>query len=115
LPIFFNTEKAPATWCDYFQKADLARQYQNWEEIAQLGDAAFGSGKTPNHPSERIPFIEGYAHVGAWEKAEKITLEAPNRNSMFCAAWARIQAETAPSAERKQTLSRIKNQLNCDF
>ena len=115
LPTFFADSNVSKTWCAYFQQADLARQRGDWETIAQLGDEAFGAGKTPNHPSERIPFIEGYAHLGVWEKALKITQEAPKREGMFCAVWARIQADTPASTERDAALQKIDERFDCDW
>ena len=38
--------KEPAHgWCYYFEKADLARQQQDWQQVAALGDQAFQSKK----------------------------------------------------------------------
>ena len=115
VPDFWQKNTTQENWCDYFQRADLARQHEDWTTAAALGDAAFGAGKTPNHPSERIPFIEGYAHTGDWEKAIKITLEEKSRNTMLCAVWARIQNETPESAAKKAALHAITENLTCDF
>ena len=38
-PMLFGPEP-PHTWCYYFQKADLARQRGDWDEVARLGDEA---------------------------------------------------------------------------
>ncbi|MFV2045477.1 MAG: hypothetical protein ACC700_19875, partial [Anaerolineales bacterium] len=38
----------PYQWCYYFQKADLARQQGDWEQIARLGDIAFALEDRPN-------------------------------------------------------------------
>ena len=65
-------------WCYYFEKAELARQQGNWQEIARIGDQALAVGKRfyRNNVAELVPFIEGYARVGQWEKAKKYSLEA---------------------------------------
>ena len=114
LPAFF-AEQNLNVWCDYFQKADLARQQGDWETVAELGDLAFGAGKSPNHPSERIPFIEGYARSDEWEKAVKLTLDSSRQGGIFCEAWTRIKANTEPSQQRDDALDTIKNALECVF
>lgn len=115
LPAVLSHNQQPHNWCYYFEKADLARQHQNWEQIAQLGDIAFTLSDSPKQISERVPFIEGYAHVGQWERAEEITLEAFKISPVLCQVWERIEADTLPSTERKVTLDRIRHQLDCDF
>ena len=32
-------------WCYYFEKAELARQQADWQQVAMLGDQALGDGK----------------------------------------------------------------------
>jgi len=104
-------------WCFYFEKADLARQRGDWEEVARLGDIAFTLEDSPNHASERIPFVEGYAHVGEWEKAVALSEEALRINQfmgpMLCETWERIAADTPPSPERDAILENINARLGC--
>jgi hypothetical protein len=52
------------TWCYYFQRAELARQAQEWERLARLGDEVQELGYRPKDSVEWLPFIEGYANVG---------------------------------------------------
>ncbi len=84
-------------WCYYFQKADLARQFKQWEEVASLGDAAFAEGLNPADPSERFVFIEGYAHVGEWNRAVELSKLSFNESELMsaplCRLWERIAAE----------------------
>ena len=86
-------------WCIQFQRADLARQRGDWAQVAAIGDAALHGSDEPNHGSEYIPFIEGYARVGRWSEAlewSRVALERnPEVDEMICRAWARI-AEAAP-------------------
>ena len=71
----YNPEPAHG-WCYYFEKADLARQQGDWQQVAALADQAFGLGDYPNDPTERLPFIEGYAHVERWEQAMELTRQS---------------------------------------
>jgi hypothetical protein len=85
------------SWCYYFEKADLARQMGDWEEVARLGDLGFALEDSPNSPTERTPFIEGYARLGRNERALELTAEAleinPRMQRMLCALWTRIAGE----------------------
>ncbi len=55
-------------WCYYFETADLARQQQDWQTIAAIGDetlSKFNAGEA----SEYILFVEAYATLGRWQDA----------------------------------------------
>ena len=91
-------------WCYYFQKADLARQMGDWEEVVKLGNKAFKLDDFPNNPVERFVFIEGYAHVGEWDRAleySKVSYKVSKDyvGPLLCTLWYRIEAETAESPE----------------
>ena len=60
------------TWCYYFEKADLSRQFGDYEEITRLGDAAINSNQFPRIPSEWLPFLEGYVWEANWERSKWI-------------------------------------------
>ena len=118
LPPMMAQLSQPETWCHYFQRADLARQRGDWEQVARLGDAAFALDDSPNHASERIPFIEAYAHTGRWDRAEALSDEALEINKfmapMLCDAWERIETSTPATSERDRRLKRIYQELACD-
>jgi len=60
-------------WCYYFQKADLARQAGDWEEIAQLGNEAQKMGLHPNDQIEWIPFLQAYAFLGNQKEVKDLS------------------------------------------
>lgn len=105
-------------WCYYFEKADLARQQGDWEAVAALGEIAFDIDDYPNDPSERIPFIEGYAHVDDWEQAIELTRISHNVTPLmkpgFCRLWQRIAADTPSSSEKETALQVVNNELGCE-
>ena len=57
IPEIFGAEP-PHTWCYYFEKADLARQLQDWQSVLQLEKQAREHGFTPKFGPEYVPFIE---------------------------------------------------------
>jgi hypothetical protein len=108
-------------WCYYFEKAELARQFGDWEKVVELGDIAFQLDDHPNDPVERFVFIEGYAHLGDWERAFKLSQESYRVSKnivgpMLCWLWQRIEFETMDdlSEARAETLSEIRNILACN-
>ncbi|MDO8687672.1 MAG: hypothetical protein Q7K41_03690 [Dehalococcoidales bacterium] len=64
--------KEPARgWCYYFEKADLARQVEDWPRIAQLGNETLRLGLRPTDVTEYLPFVEGYANAGQFNEAKQ--------------------------------------------
>lgn len=104
-------------WCYYFEKADLARQFGNWDEVVRLADTAFTLGDYPNDPAERMPFIEGYAHAGRWQDAFDQTMIAaevsPLTHLGLCGLWQRIDRQTPPSDEHNSTMAAVFEKLQC--
>jgi hypothetical protein len=88
-------------WCYYFEKADLARQMQDWNAIIQLKAEADRQGFAPDLAGEYLPFIEAFTHTGQWEEAyqlselaNEINLEAvatgditTDVNAFLCNTW----------------------------
>jgi hypothetical protein len=56
-------------WCYYYQKASLARQQGNWDEVVSLYGEAVSLNLEPNDKSEIVPFIEGFVNAGRSEEA----------------------------------------------
>jgi hypothetical protein len=66
---------------------------------------------------ERIPFIEGYAHVGNWDKAVGLTHASLNVTPMMepilCRLWERISTAMPASSEKDETLQKLFDEMNC--
>ena len=107
----------PHAWCYYYEIADLARQQKDWQKVADFGDIAFELGDYPNDPSERIPFIEAYAHVGRWQRALELSRESqqitPLMEPVLCNLWHRILIETPASDEKDKTIEEVTEVLGC--
>lgn len=61
--IVFGPEP-PHNWCYFYEKADLARQRGNWDEVISLATEAFDKGLAPGDAIEWMPFLQAYASVG---------------------------------------------------
>jgi hypothetical protein len=115
-PAFFGSPPQPA-WCYYFEKADLARQFGDWETALRLWQQAQEAGLAPGNPVEALPFIEAYAYTGQWAQAEALTDQAsqltPRLPKVLCAAWKQIEAASPPSAEGEAVIQGVYQRLKC--
>ncbi len=59
-------------WCYYYQKASLARQLGDWEQIGELYDEILVKELKPGDQSEWIPFFEGLVNLGREDEARKM-------------------------------------------
>jgi hypothetical protein len=59
-------------WCYYYQKIDLARQLEDWDEAARLAGEAERLGFLAADRSEWLPVIETYVNAGNMEKASEL-------------------------------------------
>jgi hypothetical protein len=117
LPAAYGPEPSHG-WCYYFQKADLARQLGDWEQVVGIAQTAFALDDYPNDPTERFVYIEGYAHVGDWTNAVNYSVQSHRVSPvyvdpMLCRLWARIEAETLESAEKTAALQEIQTKFSC--
>lgn len=117
MPEIYGPEPAHG-WCYYFQKADLARQNEDWDSVTRLGDVAFSLDDYPNDPVERFVFIEGYAHAGNWEKAVEYSVTSYKVSKdyvgpILCKLWERIERETESTPEQVSALAEIRTKLEC--
>jgi len=94
------------TWCYFYQKADLARQLGDWEQVLALWNEAQVNGFRPDNGFEYVLFIEANAYLGKWEEAFILTKNANKATKgmyfILCPTWKRLMQET-PSAEIKTT------------
>ncbi len=105
-------------WCYYFQRAELARQREDWEQVLKLGEKAFDSGDHPNDPTENFVFIEAYAHTNDWENAYQLSTRAKRispsyMTPLLCPLWKRIDVETPSSPLKKETVIKVMDDLSC--
>jgi hypothetical protein len=82
-PLYLFANDSENTWCYYFEKADLARQFGDFSQIAQLGDTALKYGLSPRSAAEWLPFLEGYSWMGQWEKVDYILNEIATAKGNF--------------------------------
>ena len=76
-PSFLFGPEPSHGWCYYYEKATLARQRGEWNEVLGVGEQAFSQGLKPQDPIEWMPFLQAYAFGGDIERlgelAPKVT------------------------------------------
>ncbi|MGB8982439.1 MAG: hypothetical protein WCC12_11230 [Anaerolineales bacterium] len=69
--VVFGPEPAHE-WCYYYEKASLARQHDDWDEVLALGNQALKEGYAAGDDIEWIPFLQAYARAGNVESLREI-------------------------------------------
>jgi hypothetical protein len=105
------------TWCYYFEKADLARQYSQWDEVVRLWKESQSVGELADNGFEYIPFIEGFGHLEDWEQVKLLTKSAKKITAglepSLCTALDRLTATAPASQQRDETIKNLKDDLKC--
>lgn len=109
----FGPEPA-RTWCYFFEKADLARQLEDWDRVLVIYQQAQQEGFAPKYGAEYIPIIEAYAQTGDWQKAYDLTIAAEKlsarQKKMLCSNWTRLGE--IPSADMN-IVNQVDQLLSC--
>jgi hypothetical protein len=107
------------TWCYFFQKAELARQFSNWQQVLTLKDEADHAGLTPGDVTEWSPFIDANLHLKNWAVAEELTLAAfevdPAGSFPLCHLWDQAQGRQSQSGTLIPTIEIINQTLGCEI
>jgi len=115
---FFGPPPEP-DWCYYFEKAELARQYQDWAAIAELGKSAFKLDKNfvRKNAHELLPFIDGYLHLGEWQRAYDLSLQAyqawANMNTSLCSLWESASQQTLFDETGQKIYQKVQESIGC--
>jgi len=107
---YFGTENTNH-WCYYFEKADLARQNQDWEEVIYLYESAQDQGLSPYKITEFEPLVEAYIRTSDVEAASQLVdylhVIYPNSNEYFCNFFLRLQKLANLKTEEQLTLNKF--------
>jgi len=86
------------SWCYYFEKADLARQYEKWDEVITIIYKAYSLGLEPKSGIERMPELEAYFYTENWDSFIEVSrsiLSDDNKFDQFlCLQWNRLEGDS---------------------
>jgi len=105
------------TWCYYYEKAELARQREDWSHAASLGDEARAQGLQPGDALEWLPFIEAYLRTGDLGSARELSLLAYQDDSRprkgLCYTWNRLQEDLGEDPEITSLAAELQEKFQC--
>lgn len=113
VPVYGFGAELRREWCFYYQRADLARQQGDWEEVARLGAEAQQRNLTPNDLVEWMPFLQAYAFLGNQKQVKVISTrinEEPFYRQLACRNLSAMPEQGFPLALDMQ---RYVNELFC--
>ena len=105
-------------WCYYFEKAELARQMDDWNTIADLGIQALDQKKLmAQEPTELYIFIEAFARSGDWENSMRLIREAYRQSSTLqsdlCNTITRFEKKYSPDNNAAPEIDKTRERLHC--
>jgi hypothetical protein len=110
-------QSPPHTWCYFYQKADLARQFKQWDQVLRIWDESASHRAELRYGPEYLPFIEAFAARGDWEKAVDLSITANattvEMQYFLCANWVRIIAETPVSEAQTAGWEKVNEAFGC--
>ena len=68
----FGNQESKLSWCYIYEKASLARQFGNWQEIIRLHDVARQDDLRPYDHLEWFPFLQAYAYTGKYGEVDQL-------------------------------------------
>ncbi|MCE1254687.1 MAG: hypothetical protein LWX83_14190 [Anaerolineae bacterium] len=106
------------TWCYYFEKADLARQQQKWDEVIKWTEDGLQKGFSPKNTSELLPVIEAYAMTANWDQASQSAINAyqkmPSLHDRLCDTLNRSAKASPLTTEAQSHLDEALHQIRCN-
>ena len=103
-------------WCYFFEKADFARQNQDWKSVIYFYKSAQDLDLNPYKIDEYVPFLEAFIRTGDIEAAlhliDKMNAKFPNTNEYLCDLFYRLQNRSNLNADEQATLRSLQS-LQC--
>ena len=92
-------------WCYFYQKADLAAQIGDWQEIDRLWQESQNNLLKPRDAYEFVPFIQGYIELKEFSVALDLTKQATQLSkgmkSILCDQWKQAAAMSSTKESEK--------------
>jgi hypothetical protein len=104
------------TWCYYFERAELAHQYGDGQEVVRLMEEAKAQGFAPTDMREYLPLLEAYLQTGDSESARTLSLQmarlSNNIDDQVCTTWLEA-AETNTGPEFNSAFDDVRKKSGC--
>ena len=114
-PIFL--EEQNDNFCYVYQKASLAAENGNWDEVLDLMESKYWEMPKINHASEHIPFIQAFAYKNRYDDAFALSQEIidvdEDYQPLICGFWNELSRDD--SLDKEIINAFIENELNCYY
>jgi hypothetical protein len=110
----FGSETSEPTWCYLYEKASLARQFGDWDEIIKLHEKAREKDLKPFDTIEWFPFLQAYAYTDLKDEVNQlapIINETPYYRYQACMIFSQKDVDPDPSI---QSGNQYLSDLFCD-
>jgi hypothetical protein len=94
-------------WCYYFQRASLAAQLVEWQQVVELADAALSADIKPLDRSEWMPFLRGYIMVGRYDDAKELSLWIRDKGVIRHRQCDYMSSSSLPDPDRQEILREL--------
>jgi hypothetical protein len=115
-PVIFGQEIAH-DWCYYYQKADLAHQFGDWETILDLWNQAETKGHDPYNGQELMIFIEAAAHLEQWALAmdlsQRSTFITEDIRDSLCMTWDQLNVSLVGEGVPQPVRDQLNEKYDC--
>jgi hypothetical protein len=104
-------------WCYYFEKASLALQIGNLNQVVSLYQKAEHAGLKPGSPYEWLPLIEAYIRLGQIDNAVAVTKGIKDLNNTnhagVCYKWSRLSISNNFDSGNMQKTKELLSWAHC--
>ena len=111
-------DQSSKIWCSFYQRAELARQFGNWQDVIDLINEADENGFSANYGVERLALVEANARSGNWGEAEQVSEEIlakhVRNSSMLCALWVQFSEDGILDEGGKRAWQNVEELANCE-
>jgi hypothetical protein len=104
--VVFGPEPAHG-WCYYYQKADLARQKGDWDEVIRIGNQVIEQNLNPTDPIEWMPFLQAFAQTGNVNRLKQLASMVSTDPSIARQACQILRQISGLSAEVTETSTSV--------
>jgi hypothetical protein len=104
------------TWCYYLEQAELAYQYEDWQEVIALMEEAKTQGLAPTDMKEYLPLLDAYLRTNQIETARTLSLQmarlSNNIDDRICTAWMEV-LEANQDPELNSAFDDVRDKSGC--
>lgn len=105
-------------WCFYYQKAELAVQEKQWDEVNRLWQEANTQGLKTGVAAEYLPFIYGTAVSGNFQPALEISRRAKSidlkMKDPICQIWEKVLVSPENTFDNRVRMKEGMVELGCE-